>query len=119
VPGFHEADAASRFGGLYLFHIAYVDHAITWRRQAKRQRVERSEGHGVHHGTAPGEMVRLMRDCGALPRDRSSELGGPAEARFIAALLRDGRPEFGGRVIVGDREPPVLWAMPRWLNGLF
>lgn len=119
LPGFHGADAASRFGGLYLFHIAYVDHAITARRQAKRQRVERSEGHGTHHGTDPGEMVRLMTACGALPRDRSTELGGPAEDRFIAELLRDGRPAFGGRVIAGDREPPVLWAMPRWLEGSF
>jgi len=119
VPGFHEADAASRFGGLYLFHIAYVDHAITARRQAKRQRVERSDGHGAHHGTAPAEMVRLMTACGALPRDHTCALGGAAEARFIAELLRDGRPDFDGRVIVGDREPPVLWAMPRWLEGTF
>ncbi len=119
LPGFHGADAPSRFGGLYLFHIAYADHTITARRQAKRRRVERSEGHGVHHATAPEEMVRLMTACAALPRDPHCRLGGPAEAAFTAGLLRDGRPGHGGRIIVADREPPVLWAMPDWLLGAF
>jgi hypothetical protein len=119
LPGFHGADAASRFGGLYLFHIAYVDHAVTARRQAKRQGVERSKGHGAHHGTDPGTMVRLMVDCGRLPQDYTCELGGAAEARFITELLRDGRADFGGRVIVADREPAVLWAVPEWLEGAF
>ena len=119
LPGFHGADAASWFGGLYLFHIAYVDHAITARRQEKRRRVERSEGHGLHHDTGPAEMVRLMTACAALPRDPASQLGGAAEAQYIAALLRDGQDAYGGRVIAADREPPVLWAMPPWLDGAF
>jgi hypothetical protein len=46
-------------------------------------------------------------------------LGGAAEARFITELLRDGRADFGGRVIVADREPAVLWAVPEWLEGAF
>ena len=119
APGFHYADAASRFGSLYLFHIAYADNDITARRQAKRQRVARSEGHGVHHATAPDEMVRLMKACAALPRDAEAQLGDEAERRFIAELLRDGRPAHGGRVIAADREPPVLWGTPKWLEGAF
>jgi hypothetical protein len=119
VPGFHYADAASAFGGLYLFHIAYADNEITARRQAKRQSVARSEGHGVHHATAPDEMVRLMSACAALPRDARAQLGGEAERHFIAELLRDGRPAHGGRVIAADREPPVLWALPEWFEGAF
>jgi hypothetical protein len=118
-PGFHYADAASRFGGLYLFHIAYADNAITARRQAKRCAVPRADGHGAHHGTPPAEMVRLMAACAALPCDPNAKLGGAAELRFIADLLRDGRPEHGGRVIAANREPPVLWALPRWLEGEF
>ena len=119
LPGFHGADAASAFAGLYLFHIAYVDHAITERRQAKRRRVERSEGHGIHHDIEPDEMVRLMTACAALPCDSASQLGGAAEVDFIGALFRGGRDAYGGRVIEADREPPVLWAMPRWLDGAF
>jgi hypothetical protein len=118
-PGFHYADTASRFDGLYLFHIAYADHAITARRQKKRRLVARSEGHSAHHATAPDEMVRLMTACAALPRDSGAQLGGAAERDFIAALLRDGRPAHGGRMIAEDREPPVLWAMPSWLLGYF
>jgi hypothetical protein len=118
-PGFHVADAPHCFGGLYLFHIAYVDHRITARRQAKRRLVPRSPGHGAHHDTAPDDMVRLMTACAALPRDAAATLGGAAEARFIAALLRDGRPAHGGRLVAEDREPPVLWAMPAWLEGAF
>jgi hypothetical protein len=118
-PGFHYADAASHFGGLYLFHIAYADNAITARRQAKRCGVERADGHGAHHGTPPEEMVRLMKACAALPRDPDAKLGGAAESRFVAALLRDGRAGHGGRMIAADREPPVLWALPRWLEGCF
>ena len=118
-PGFHLADAPSQFGGLYLFHIAYLDHRITARRQAKRRGVERSEGHGTHHDAAPEEMVRVMAACAALPRDPSCQLGGPSETRFTAELLRDGQPAHGGRVIASDREPPVLWAMPGWLEGIF
>jgi hypothetical protein len=117
--GFHLADAPHRFGGLYLFHIAYVDHAITARRQAKRQKVPRSPGHGAHHDTAPDDMVRLMQACAALPRDPASMLGDAAETRFIAELLRDGREAHGGRLVAEDREPPVLWIMPGWLNGAF
>jgi hypothetical protein len=119
TPGFHYADAASHFGGLYLFHIAYADNDITARRQAKRRSVKRSEGHGVHHATDPDEMVRLMKACAALPRDPASQLGGAAERHFITELLRDGRPAHGGRVIASDREPLVLWAMPAWLEGAF
>jgi len=118
-PGFHLADAPSQFGGLYLFHIAYVDNGITARRQAKRRLVPRSPGHGAHHDTAPDEMVRLMQACADLPRDPGSLLGGAAEARFIAELLCDGRPWEGGLVVAADREPPVLWAMPAWLEGAF
>ena len=119
APGFHYADAASRLGGLYLFHIAYADNGITARRQAKRQSVARSEGHGLHHAMPPDEMVRLMAACAALPRDPGAQLGGEAERQFVAELLRDGRAAHGGRVIAGDREPPVLWAMPEWLYGAF
>jgi hypothetical protein len=118
-PGFHVADAPSEFGGLYLFHIAYVDNGITARRQAKRQLVPRSPGHGAHHDTAPDEMVRLMKACAALPRDPAAMLGEAAEARFIAELLRDGRPAHGGRIVAEDREPPVLWSMPAWLDADF
>jgi hypothetical protein len=118
-PGFHTADAASRFGGLYLFHIAYADHRITARRQAKRRGVARSEGHGVHHGVAPDEMVRLMTACAALPRDPHAQLGGAAQTRFTDEVLRDGRPAYGGRIIATDRETPMLWAMPPWLEGAF
>jgi hypothetical protein len=118
-PGFHVADAPHQFGGLYLFHIAYVDDAITARRQAKRRRVPRSPGHGAHHDTAPDQMVRLMQACAALPRDPRAILGEAAETRFIAELLRDGRPAHGGRIVAEDREPPVLWAMPGWLEGAF
>jgi hypothetical protein len=118
-PGFHRADAASQFGGLYLFHLAYVDHTITARRQAKRRLVERSEGHGVHHDTAPEEMVRQITACGALPREPACEIGGAAERRFVAELLRDGHEAFGGRVINADREARVLWAMPGWLEATF
>ena len=118
-PGFHGANAASRFGGLYLFHIAYVDHAITARRQEKRRSVERLPGHGGHHGIAPAEMVRLMTAGAALPRDPALQLGGPVEERFVAELLRDCRPQHGGWGIPLNHEPPVLWAMPRWLDGAF
>jgi hypothetical protein len=118
-PGFHVADAPSQFGGLYLFHIAYVDNRITARRQAKRRGVPRSPGHGTHHDIFPDDMVRLMGACAALPRDPAAKLGGAAEIRFTTALLRDGRPAHGGRIIASDREPPVLWAMPRWLEGAF
>jgi hypothetical protein len=119
APGFHTADAASRFGGLYLFHIAYADNAITARRQAKRRSVTRSEGHGTHHGTAPDDMVRLMTACAALPTSADAQLGGAAEQDFIAELLRDGRPAYGGRIVAADRETPVLWAMPAWFAGSF
>jgi hypothetical protein len=118
-PGFHVADAPSVFGGLYLFHIAYVDNGITARRQEKRRMVARSPGHGAHHDTAPDEMVRLMQACADLPRDAGAVLGGAAETRFIAELLRVGRDVDGGRVVAEDREPPVLWAMPDWLVGAF
>jgi hypothetical protein len=64
-------------------------------------------------------MVRLMQACADLPRDPGSLLGGAAEARFIAELLCDGRPWEGGLVVAADREPPVLWAMPAWLEGAF
>ena len=118
-PGVHSADTPSVFGGLYLFHIAYADHRLTARRQAKRRFVPRSEGHGAHHDTAPEEMVRLMTACAALPRDGGAQLGGAAEAAFIADMLRDGRDAYGGRMVAADREPPVLWPLPRWLDGTF
>jgi hypothetical protein len=118
-PGFHIADATTEFGGLYLFHIAYVDNEITGRRQEKRRRVERSPGHGAHHATEPTEMIRLMTACASLPRDPASKLGGDAEARFIADLQNAARPAPGGWVISSDRESPVLWAMPSWLEGVF
>jgi hypothetical protein len=38
---------------------------------------------------------------------------------FIAALLRDGRPAHGGRLVAENREPPVPWAMPTWLEREF
>jgi hypothetical protein len=118
-PGFHHADAPSHFGGLYLFHIAYVDHAITARRQAKRQLVPRSPGHGMHHDVAPDEMVRLIKAGAELPRDPYWALGSTAETRFIAALLRDGQHTPNGRVVAADRNSPVLWAIPDWLDGAF
>ena len=118
-PGFHTADAPSQFGGLYLFHIAYVDNAITAKRQARRRLVLRSQGHGGHHDIPPDQMVGLMKACAALPCDPSEMLGGEAEARFIAGLLHDGKAAHGGKLIAGDREPPVLWAMPDWLVGTF
>jgi hypothetical protein len=118
-PGFHVANAPSHFGGLYLFHIAYVDNGITARRQAKRRLVPRSPGHGAHHDTAPDDMVRLMKACADLPRDPAATLGNAAETRFIAELLRDGRPGHGGPVVAADREPPVLWTLPAWLDGTF
>ncbi len=117
--GFHVADAPSAFGGLYLFHIAYVDRQITARRQAKRCSVTRPEGHGDHHGIAPDEMVRLMHDDTTLPQDPIAQLGGGAELLFISELLRLGRPAHGGRIIAADRQPGVLWAMPKWLYGVF
>ena len=117
--GFHEADAPTRFDGLYLCHIAYADNDITARRQAKRQTVERPDGRGAHHGTAPDIMVRLMQACAALPRDHSAQLGGPAEAQFVEELRQRGRPAHGGWVIAAEQESPMLWAMPAWLKGSF
>ena len=118
-PGFHVADAPSVFGGLYLFHIAYADHGITARRQAKRRGVPRSPGHGSHHDIAPDDMVRLMTACADLPCDPAAQLGGAAETHFIAELLGAGQPAFGGRIIASDREPPVLWAVPPWFGNTF
>ena len=115
LPGFHYADAASRFDGLYLFHIAYADNAITARRQAKRLSVVRSPGHGEHHGISPEEMVRLRKAVAALPRDETAHLGGAAEASFMAQLWRTGRPAHGGVIIGADQEPPTLWPVPAWL----
>ena len=118
-PGFHYVDAPSRFGDLYLFHLAYADFAIIERRQRKRVSVERPPG-ASHHRIPPEEMLAHIRhDYVEQPRRDTETFGGRFETAFRQELLAAGRPEHGGRTIGADIIAPELWRLPHWFAGRF
>ncbi len=118
--GFHYADAASCFGGLYLFHIAYADFGMLERRQLKRVSVKRAEGNAMHHGIPPRQMVRHIRqDYADLPRRPGPSLGAEPEAAYQRRLIEAGETHGGNRLIGSNHQSPELWKIPPSFDGAF
>lgn len=119
-PGFHFADAASEFGGLYLFHIAYADDALLERRQRRRNQVVWAGGLTSHHGIPPGDMLRHIRtDYANLPKRRAPTLGAALEQDFTASMLARGSRRDGHWTIGEGVHAQELWEVPQVFQGKF
>ena len=113
--GFHYADAPSRLGTLFLFHLAYADFALLEARQRKRVGTPRVGEGGGHHSIPADEMVRHIReDYTRLPRLEDVTLAADDAHRiaFEQRLFREGA-TFGGEGLIGGNiQSDTLWRVP-------
>ena len=110
-PGFHSADAAVVFDGLFNFHLSYVDLDMAWRRQAKRRASDYSSNEvAKHHRVGDAELFAWMENWSKYPPaddvrlDTTCPHYTAAVQRILASERTDGAP--GYRIdlgISGDR----------------
>ena len=93
--GFHGYDGGNSFDNIYLFHIAYIDHDIIFRRQMKRNASAPVDGGGSHHTYSPAEMIEnVRRHYVDIERHENVELimGSEERERYLDSMFEPGRP---------------------------
>ncbi|KIU37117.1 glycosyltransferase family 2 protein [Methylobacterium radiotolerans] len=114
--GFHclIQDHRPDFRDLFLFHLAYLDHDILFRRQQKRNAAAPIGIPNSHHAIDPTEFLTFVKaDVGRIPRRRVQMRPGEAHFETTKRIFADA---IERKSVV---QAPDLWQLPERFVGSF
>jgi len=120
--GFHGYDGGSVFGDLFLFHLAYSDKDIAYRRQIKRNQSIPVDGGGHHHAMSPeATIARIKNEYLGLPRSDVSTfaVGDAPREKFIDQLFTRWAARDVSHIKHLEKTPGELWKIPDRFRDVF